>query len=66
MYTKKLHFDAEKRLPFANLRYDQYPLRRGRKRAKNRWFLHVFAREVTGICRIVNQRTGGESTGDFA
>ena len=54
MYTKKLYFDAKNHLPFSVLRCDQYPLRRKRKRAKNRRFTHVLARDATGIDRIAN------------
>ena len=66
MYTKKLHFDAENHLPLSDLRYDQYLLRRGRKRAKNRRFWDVFARDAMRIGCIANRRTGGDSTYDFA
>ena len=60
MYTKKFYFDAKNHLPFSVLRCDQYPLRRKRKRAKNRRFTHVLARDATGIDRIAKRRTGGD------
>ena len=60
MYTKKFYFDAKNHLPFPDLRYDQYPLRRKRKRAKNRRFTHVLARDATGIDRIAKRGTGGD------
>ena len=66
MYTKKLHFDAENHLPLSDLRYDQYPLCRGRKRAKNRRLSPVFTRAATDICRIGNRRKGGDSRHGFA
>ena len=60
MYTKKLYFDAKNHFPFSVLRCDQYPLRRKRKRAKNRRFTHVLARDATGNDRIAKRRTGGD------
>ena len=60
MYTKKFYFDAKNHLPFSVLRCDQYPLRRKRKRPKNRRFSHVLARDETGIDRIANRRMGGD------
>ena len=66
MYTKKLYFDAENHLPLSDLRYEQYPLRRGRKRAKNHRLSPDFVRDAMDICRITNRRTGGDSTHDFA
>ena len=60
MYTKKFYFDAKNHLPFSVLRSDQYPLCRKRKRAKNRRFTHVLARDATGIVRIAKRRTGGD------
>ena len=52
MYTKKLYFEAKNHLPFSDLWCYQYPLRRKRKRAKNRRFTHGFARDVMGIDSI--------------
>ena len=66
MYIKKLHFEAKKHLLFSDLRYDQYPSRRGRKRSKNAHFWHVVARHAMRIGRMVNWRTGGDFTHDFA
>ena len=60
MYTKKFYFDAKNHLPFPVLRCDQYPLRRKRKRAKNRRSTHVLARDATGIDRLAKRRTGGD------
>ena len=60
MYTKKFYFKAKNHLPFSDLRCDQYPLRRKRKRAKNGDFSHGLACDATGIDRIANQRTGGD------
>ena len=60
MYTKKFYFDAKNHLPFSVLRCDQYPLRRKRKRAKNRRFTQVLARDATGINRSAKRRTGGD------
>ena len=60
LYTKKLYFEAKNHLPFSDLWCDQYPLSRRRKRAKNRRFSHVLARDPTGIDRIANRRTGGD------
>ena len=60
MYTKKFYFDAKNHLPFSVLRCDQYPLCSKRKRAKNRRFTHVLARDATGIDRIAKRRTGGD------
>ena len=66
MCTKNLHFHAENHLPLSDLWYDQYPLRRGEKQAKNRRFFPLFARDATDIFRIGNRRTGGVSRHDFA
>ena len=66
MYTKKLHFDTENHLPLSDLRYEQYPLRGGRKRAKNHRLSPDFVRDAMNICHIKNRRTGGDSTHDFA
>ena len=66
MYTKKLYFDAENHLPLSDLRYVQYPLRRGQKRAKNRRLSPDFVRDAMDICRIANRKTGGNFTDDFA
>ena len=60
MYTKKFYFDAKNHLPFSVLRFDQYPLRRNRKRAKNSRFTHVLARDATGIDRIAKRRRRGD------
>ena len=60
MYTKKFYFDAKNHLPFSVLRCDQYPLRRKRKRAKNRRFKHDLARDATGIDRVAKRRTAGD------
>ena len=65
MYTKNLYFDAENHLALSDLRHEQYPLRRGRKRAKNRHLSPEFIRDAMDICRIANWRTGGDSTHDF-
>ena len=65
MYTKRLYFDAENHLPLSDLRYEQYPLRCGRKRGKNHRLSPDFVRDAMEICRITNQRTGGDSTHDF-
>ena len=62
MYTKKLYFDAKNHLLSSDLRYDQYPSGRGRKRTKNSDFSYVFVRDATGIGRIANQKTGGDSS----
>ena len=60
MYTKKFYFDAKNLLSFSVLRCDQYPLRRKRKRVKNRRFTHVLARDATGIDRIAKRRPAGD------
>ena len=62
MYTKKLHFDAKNPLFSSDLRYDQYPSRRGRKRTKNSDFSYVFVRDAIGIGRIANWKKGGDSS----
>ena len=66
MYAKKLYFDAENHLPLSDLRYEQYPRRRGRKRAKNRRLSPDFVRDAMDIYRIANRRMGCDSTHDFA
>ena len=62
MYTKKLYFDAKNHHLVSDLRYDQYPSGRGRKRMKKSGFSYVFARDPTGISRIANRRKGGDSS----
>ena len=66
MYTKKLLIDAENHLPLSDFGYDQYPLRRERKRTKNAHFWHVVARYAMRIGRMANRRTGGDFTHDLS
>ena len=62
MYMKLLRNHANNHLPFSDLPYDQYALRGGRQRGKNRHFSYVIARDATGIGRIQNRTTGGGSS----
>ena len=58
---KLLRNHANNHNPFSDLPYDQYVLRGGRQRGKNRHFSYVIARDVMGIGRIKNRTTGGGS-----
>ena len=62
MYMKWLQKHANNHLPFSDLPYDQYALRGGRQRGKNRHVSYVIARNTTGIGRIQNQTTEGGSS----
>ena len=59
---KLLRNHANNHLPFSDLPYEQYTLRGGRQRGKNRHFSYVIARDATGIGHIQNRTTGGGSS----
>ena len=62
MYMKLLRNHVNNHLPFSDFPYDQYALRGGRQRGKNRHFSYVIARDATGIGRIQNRTMGGGSS----
>ena len=49
-------------MPFSDLRYERYLLRRERKRAKMRIFSPILHNDTTSNSYIANRRPGGEST----
>ena len=59
---EKVAFGCENHLLFCDLRYDQYTSGLRQKSIKMSDLLYVFKCDATGIGRIANQRTGGDSS----